>query len=98
MICRGRLSAWFNVPVVSTGSVKKRRIFCAIVFTSGRRGAHHQFAGARPSTSTSECWRLSAQTKRFFEDDRNELAILDLYNERAGLLDDELDNDVDLAS
>jgi len=34
----------------------------------------------------------------FFEDDRNEQAILDLYNERAGLLDDELDNDVDLAS
>ena len=34
----------------------------------------------------------------FFEDDRNEQAILDLYNEQAGLLDDELDNDVDLAS
>ncbi len=34
----------------------------------------------------------------FFEDDRNEQAILDLYNEEAGLLDDELDNDVDLAS
>ncbi len=34
----------------------------------------------------------------FFEDDRNEQAIVDLYHERAGLLDDELDNDVDLAS
>ena len=34
----------------------------------------------------------------FFEDDRNEQAILDLYNEQAGLLDDELDNDVDLSS
>ena len=34
----------------------------------------------------------------FFEDDANDNAIVDLYNERAGLLDDELDNDVDLAS
>ena len=34
----------------------------------------------------------------FFEDDRNEQAIVDLYHEQAGLLDDELDNDVDLAS
>ena len=34
----------------------------------------------------------------FFEDDDDKKAILDLYNEQAGLLDDELDNDVDLAS
>ena len=34
----------------------------------------------------------------FFEDDRNEQAIVDLYHERAELLDDEPDNDVDLAS
>ena len=34
----------------------------------------------------------------FFEDEDDEKAIVDLYNERAGLLDDELDNDVDLAS
>ena len=34
----------------------------------------------------------------FFEDEDNKKVILDLYNEQAGLLDDELDNDVDLAS
>ena len=34
----------------------------------------------------------------FFEDDGDNDAIVDLYHERAGLLDDELDNDVDLAS
>ena len=34
----------------------------------------------------------------FFEDDDDKKAIVDLYNEQAGLLDDELDNDVDLAS
>ena len=34
----------------------------------------------------------------FFEDEDEKKAILGLYNERAGLLDDELDNDVDLAS
>ena len=34
----------------------------------------------------------------FFENEDDEQAIVDLYNERAELLDDELDNDVDLAS
>ena len=34
----------------------------------------------------------------FFEDDNNERAILDLYNEKAGILDGEADSDVDLAS
>ncbi len=34
----------------------------------------------------------------FFEDDADENALLALYHERAGLLDDEPDNDVDLAS
>ncbi len=34
----------------------------------------------------------------FFEDDGDNNAIEDLYHERAGLLDDEIDNDVDLAS
>lgn len=34
----------------------------------------------------------------FFENEDNEQAIVDLYNERAALLDDEMDNDVDLAS
>ena len=34
----------------------------------------------------------------FFEDEDDKKAILDLYNEQADLLDDESDNDVDLAS
>ena len=34
----------------------------------------------------------------FFEDDDDETAIVDLYNERSGLLDDDVDDDVDLAS
>ncbi len=34
----------------------------------------------------------------FFEGEDNEKAMVDLYHERADLLDDELDNDVDLAS
>ena len=34
----------------------------------------------------------------FFEDEDDKKAIVELYNEQAGLLDDELDNDVDLAS
>lgn len=34
----------------------------------------------------------------FFEDDRNDQTILDLYNEKAGILDIDTDEDVDLAS
>jgi superfamily II DNA or RNA helicase len=34
----------------------------------------------------------------FFEDDRNERAILDLYNEKSGILDGDIDGEVDLAS
>jgi superfamily II DNA or RNA helicase len=34
----------------------------------------------------------------FFEDDRNDQSILDLYNEKAGILDGDVDGEVDLAS
>ena len=34
----------------------------------------------------------------FFEDDRNDQAVLDLYNEKAGILDGDADGEVDLAS
>lgn len=34
----------------------------------------------------------------FFEDDRNDHTVLDLYNENAGILDGEADTEVDLAS
>lgn len=34
----------------------------------------------------------------FFEDDRNDKAVLDLYNEKAGIFDGEADTEVDLAS
>jgi superfamily II DNA or RNA helicase len=34
----------------------------------------------------------------FFEDDRNDQAVLDLYHEKAGILDGDVDGEVDLAS
>jgi hypothetical protein len=34
----------------------------------------------------------------FFEDDRNDGAVVDLYNEKAGILDGDIDGEVDLAS
>jgi SNF2 family DNA or RNA helicase len=34
----------------------------------------------------------------FFEDDRNDQVVVDLYNEKSGLLDGEADSEVDLAS
>ena len=36
--------------------------------------------------------------EQFFEDDTDDLPILDLYNEKAGILDDEEEGEVDLAS
>ena len=34
----------------------------------------------------------------FFDDDRNDRAIIDLYNEKSGILDGDIDTEVDLAS
>lgn len=34
----------------------------------------------------------------FFEDDQNDQVVVDLYNERAGILDGDIDSEVDLAS
>ncbi len=34
----------------------------------------------------------------FFEDDRNDRVVVDLYNEKSGLLDGDIDSEVDLAS
>lgn len=36
--------------------------------------------------------------EQFFEDDRDDQRVLDLYHEKAGILDEEDDTEVDLAS
>lgn len=46
----------------------------------------------------SENAEVVGTDEAFFEDDRNEQSVLDLYNERAGILDAEDDVDVDLSS
>ncbi len=52
----------------------------------------------RVRTRLRENAEVVGTDEAFFEDDGDNNAIVDLYHERAGLLDDELDNDVDLAS
>ncbi len=54
----------------------------------------------RVRTRLLENAKVVGTDEAFFEDDgvRGEEAILNLYHEQAGLLDDEQDNDVDLAS
>ena len=42
--------------------------------------------------------RSSERTKLFFEDDKNDQAVVDLYNEKAGILDGDEESEVDLAS
>ncbi len=53
---------------------------------------------ARVRTRLHQNAEVVGTDEAFFEDDHDEKAMVDLYHERAGLLDDELDNDVDLAS
>ena len=52
----------------------------------------------RVQTRLQESEEVIGTDEAFFEDDDEKQVIVDLYNEQAGLLDDELDNDVDLAS
>ena len=53
---------------------------------------------ARVQARLHESEEVIGTDEAFFEDDDDKQVIVDLYNERAGLLDDESDNDVDLAS
>ena len=53
---------------------------------------------ARVRERLSQNAEVIGTDEAFFEDEDDKQAIVDLYHERAGLLDDELDNDVDLAS
>lgn len=41
---------------------------------------------------------MAAAVARIFEDDRNDQVVLDLYNEKANILDGDVDTEVDLAS
>ena len=52
----------------------------------------------RVQSRLQESEEVIGTDEAFFEDDDDKQVIVELYNERAGLLDDELDNDVDLAS
>jgi len=53
---------------------------------------------ARVRQRLSENAEVVGTDEAFFEDDRNDQTVIDLYNEMAGILDDEDDKDVDLAS
>ncbi len=52
----------------------------------------------RVRTRLTENAEVVGTDETFFEDDRNDQAILDLYHEKAGILDDDPDTEVDLAS
>jgi superfamily II DNA or RNA helicase len=53
---------------------------------------------ARVRQRLSENAEVVGTDEAFFEDDRNDRVIIDLYNEKAGVLDGEADTEVDLAS
>ena len=54
-----------------------------------------RWAGSERLTENAE---VIGTDETFFEDDRTDQPIKDLYNERAGILDKEEDSEVDLAS
>lgn len=53
---------------------------------------------ARVRVRLQENAEVVGTDEAFFEDDRNDQAMLDLYNENAGILDGDADTEVDLAS
>ena len=53
---------------------------------------------ARVRQRLSENAEVVGTDEAFFEDDRNSQVIIDLYNEKAGILDGDADTEVDLAS
>ncbi|OPY66764.1 MAG: ATP-dependent helicase HepA [Syntrophorhabdus sp. PtaU1.Bin050] len=53
---------------------------------------------ARVRSRLRENAEVVGTDEAFFEDDRNDEAVLDLYNEKAGILDGDMDGEVDLAS
>jgi len=53
---------------------------------------------ARVRQRLSENAEVVGTDEAFFEDDRNNQVIIDLYNEKAGILDGDADTEVDLAS
>ncbi|MGD0918408.1 MAG: helicase-related protein [Thermodesulfobacteriota bacterium] len=53
---------------------------------------------ARVRARLKENAEVVGTDEAFFEDDRNDQVVLDLYNEKANILDGEIDTEVDLAS
>jgi superfamily II DNA or RNA helicase len=53
---------------------------------------------ARVRTRLRENAEVVGTDEAFFEDDRDDQVVLDLYNEKANILDGEIDTEVDLAS
>lgn len=78
----------------------------------GQQATHILCYSFLPAEGVERIIRLRARVRRrlqenaevvgadeaFFEDDRNDKIILDLYNEKSGILDGDTDDDVDLAS
>lgn len=78
----------------------------------GQQATHIPCYSFLPAEGVERIIRLRARVRRrlqenaevvgadeaFFEDDRNDKIILDLYNEKSGILDGDADDEVDLAS
>ena len=78
----------------------------------GQQATHILCHSFLPAEGVERIIRLRARVRRrlqenaevvgadesFFEDDRNDKIILDLYNEKSGILDGDADDEVDLAS
>lgn len=78
----------------------------------GQQATHILCYSFLPADGVERIIRLRARVRRrlqenaevvgadeaFFEDDRNDKIILDLYNEKSGILDGDADDEVDLAS
>ena len=70
-----------------------------MLFVSARRWGRTHHPPARPrAPATQENAEVVGTDEAFFEDDRNDQIIRDLFHEKAGILDGDADTEVDLGS
>ena len=99
MICRGPSSASFSVLGVSTVSGNVPTTFTATRFCLLKEFEKLIRLRERVRTRLRENAEVVGTDEAFFEDDdMDDQAIIDLYNEKAGILDGDADSEIDLAS
>ena len=98
MIFPGRSSVSFKGREEWTASASRRRALFVIHSFPPTESRGLSVCGQESGTRLHQNAEVVGTDESFFEDDRNDQAIIDLYNENSGILDGDADSEVDLAS